>query len=196
MLAGLTSRCTSPAAWAASRAEATAETIAAARATGSGPSRRTSVPTSPPGTYRMAMNSTPSASPASNTGIMCGSSTAAADRDSRTKRRRKASSVASAGERILSATCRCSRSSRARNTTAIPPWPICFSNRYPAIREPAEKPPKDPPAPGLSSPIMPPGHASPALSSSASADRHGGKGQPAAHGRMTRPSRYRSSVIK
>ena len=60
--------------------------IAATRAMGSGPSLRTSVPASPLGTYRMAMNSTPFASPASYTGIMCGSSTAAAERDSRIKR--------------------------------------------------------------------------------------------------------------
>ena len=78
-------------------------------------------PTSPPGTYRIAMNRTPSASPASNTGMMCGSSTAAADRDSRMKRCRNASSVATAGARTLSATCRLSRSSWARNTTAMPP---------------------------------------------------------------------------
>ena len=166
MLAGLTSRCTSPAAWAASRAEATGEIIEAARAVGSGPSRLTSDRASPPGTYRMAMNSTPSASPASNTGMMCGSSTAAADRDSRMKRCRNASSVARPGARILSATCRLSRSSWARNTTDIPPRPICSSSRYPAICEPGEKPTKNPTARGPSSPIMPPGPVSPLLPSS------------------------------
>ena len=94
----------------------------------SGPTRRTKVRTSPPGTYRIAMNSTPSASPASNTGMMCGSSTAAAARDSRMNRCRNASSAASAGARIFSATHRPSRSSRARNTTAIPPAPIRSSS--------------------------------------------------------------------
>ena len=95
------------------------------------------------------MNSTPFASPASYTGIMCGSSTAAAERDSHMKRCRNSSSAASAGERILSATCRGSRSSWARNTTAVPPWPICSSRRYPAIREPGEKSVKNLTAPGL-----------------------------------------------
>ena len=87
------------------------------------------------------MYSTPSASPAPYTGMMCGSSTAAAARDSRMNRCRNASSAASAGDRIFSATRRPSRSSRARNTTAIPPAPICSSITYPAIREPGVKPP-------------------------------------------------------
>ena len=156
MLAGLTSRWTSPAACAASRAEATAEMIPAARAVGSGPSRRSSARTSPPGTYRMAMNSTSPASPASNTGMICGSSTAAADRDSRMKRCRNSSSATSAGARTLSATCRLSRSSCARKTTAIPPRPICSSSRYPAICEPAVKPVRNPTAPGPSPPITSP----------------------------------------
>jgi hypothetical protein len=87
------------------------------------------------------MNSTPDASPASNTGMMCGLSTAAAARDSLMNRCRNASSEASAGARIFSATSRSSRSSTARNTTAMPPCPICSSSRYPAICEPAVKPP-------------------------------------------------------
>ena len=141
MFAGLTSRCTSPAACAASSADATGETIAAARGAESGPIRRTRLYTSPPGTRRIAMNSAPAAvSPASNTGMMCGSSTAAAARDSRMNRCRDSPSPASAGARTFSATSRCSRSSRARNTTAIPPWPICSSSQYPAIRESAAKP--------------------------------------------------------
>src|SRR5580698_4519022 len=117
----------------------------------------------------MAMNSTPSASPASNTGMMCGSSTAAADRDSLMKRCLKASSAASAGERILSATCRPSRSSWARKTTAMPPRPICSSRRYPAICDPTEKPTREPTAPVAprpSSPIGSPRPAGPLLPSS------------------------------
>ena len=57
------------------------------------PSRRTRIRTSPPGTYRIARNSTPPASPASNTGRICGSSTAAAIRDSRKNRARNSASA-------------------------------------------------------------------------------------------------------
>src|ERR1039458_9304718 len=97
MFPGFTSRRTSPARCAASSADATCEMIAATRAGPSGPLWCITVRTSPPGTKRIAMNSTPLASPASNTGTMCGSSTAAAARDSRTNRCRNASSAASAG---------------------------------------------------------------------------------------------------
>src|ERR1019366_2429422 len=83
------------------------------------------------------MNSTPSASRASNTGMMCGSSTAAGALDSRMNRCRNPASAASAGARTFSAAGLPRRSSRARNTTAIPPWPIWLSSRYPAIRKPA-----------------------------------------------------------
>ena len=97
MFPGLTSRCTSPAPCAASSADATGDRIAAARPGGSGPSRCKSPRTSPPDTYRIAMNNTPPASPASYTGMMCGSSTAAAARDSRRNRRRNPGSPASPG---------------------------------------------------------------------------------------------------
>ena len=112
----------------------------AARPGGSGPSRASTPRRSPPCTNRIAMNSTPPASPASYIGMMCGSSTAAAARDSAMNRRRNAGSAAIAGARIFSATSRPSRSSRARNTTAIPPAPTCASSRYPAISEPARNP--------------------------------------------------------
>ena len=114
MFAGLTSRCTRPAACAESSAEATAETIAATCAAGSWPSRFSRPCTSPPATYRIAMYSTPPASPASKTGMMCGSSTAAAARDSWMNRSRNDSSADLAGAISFSATCRWSRSSRAR----------------------------------------------------------------------------------
>jgi hypothetical protein len=39
------------------------------------------------------------------------------------------------------ATWRCRCSSRARNTTAIPPAPICSSSTYPATRPPTARPP-------------------------------------------------------
>src|SRR3974390_2492254 len=39
----------------------------------------------------------------------------------------------------------------------MPPWPICSSRRYPAIREPDEKPARNPTPPDASSPITPPG---------------------------------------
>ena len=52
------------------------------------------------------MNSTPSASPASYTGMMCGSSTAAAARDSRMNRCLNPSSAASCGASTFSATSR------------------------------------------------------------------------------------------
>jgi len=67
---------------AASSADATGDKIPAARADGSGPSLASTPRRSPPETNRIAMNSTPSASPASKIGMMCGSSTADAARDS------------------------------------------------------------------------------------------------------------------
>ena len=72
MFAGLTSRCTSPARCAASSAEATGEMNSTARPGASAPSRSSTRRRSPPATNRIAMNSTPSASPASYTGMMCG----------------------------------------------------------------------------------------------------------------------------
>src|SRR5215470_17069378 len=71
---------------------------------------------------------------------MCGSSTAAAARDSRMNRCRNPWSMPRADARTFSATIRPSRSSRARNTSAMPPRPICPSRRYPAIREPTPTP--------------------------------------------------------
>jgi hypothetical protein len=69
--------------------------------------------------------------------MMCGSSTNAAARDSAMNRRLIAGSEAMAGPMSFNATSRPSRSSRARNTTAIPPAPTCSSSRYPATCEPA-----------------------------------------------------------
>ena len=69
------------------------------------------------------MKRRPPTSSASYTGMMCGCSTAAAARDSAMKRRRAAWSAAVAGAKTFSATCRFSRSSCARNTTAMPPAP-------------------------------------------------------------------------
>ena len=161
MFPGLTSRCTSPAECAASKADATGEMTAATRPGASGPSRSSRPRTSPPDTYRIAMNSTPPASPASYTGMMCGSSTAAAARDSRKNRRRNSASPASPGASSFSATSRSGRSSRARNTTAIPPAPISPSRRYPAIRAPAVKAAGPPPvSPGTPSLTRPPALAS------------------------------------
>ncbi len=91
----------------------------------------------------MAINSTPSASPAFE------------HRDDvrvvhRCRRHRFArrsaagtpASPASAGASSFSATRRFSRSSYARNTTAMPPWPIRSSSRYPPISEPAGNQPR------------------------------------------------------
>ena len=68
--------------------------------------------------------------------MMCGESTAATIRDSRRNRARNSSSSAIDGAMTFTAASRPSTSSRARNTTAIPPAPICSSIRYPAIRLP------------------------------------------------------------
>ena len=157
MLPGLTSRCTRPAACAASSADATGEMKAAARRGGSAPSRITPCRL-PPATNRIAMNCTPSASPASYTGMMCGWSTAATARASRTNRLRTASSPAS----TFSATTRPRRSSRAWYTAAIPPTPTSRSSRYPATREPGVSPLSGPPSRGGDSPatIPPPGQPS------------------------------------
>src|ERR1039457_7053101 len=141
MLPGFTSRCTSPAACAASSADATGDSNSRARCGDSGPSRRSTPHKSVPVTRRIAMNSTPSAWPASYTGITCGSSTRAAARDSATNRRRNSSSWVHSGAITFSAIHRPSRSSRARYTTAIPPAPIRDSIRYPATSTPARRPP-------------------------------------------------------
>ena len=82
-----------------------------ARAADSGPSLFTSSCTFGPCTKRIAMNSTPLASPASKIGMMLGWSTAAAVRDSRMNRCRNASSRASSGDSTLIATGRSSRMS-------------------------------------------------------------------------------------
>jgi hypothetical protein len=125
----------------------------ATRLGSSGPSPASTARRSRPGTNRIAMNSTPPASPASYTGMMCGSSTAAADLDSAMNRRRNSSSAASPGASTFSATSRPSRSSRARYTTAIPPAPTCASSRYPATSAPAPNPASNA---GKSSPNTPP----------------------------------------
>ena len=65
-------------------------------------------------TYRIAMNSCPSASPASKIGMMFGWSSDAASRDSRMKRCRNCSLSASCGVRSFSATLRPRRMSSAR----------------------------------------------------------------------------------
>ena len=65
--------------------------------------------------------------------MMCSESTAATMRDSRRKRARNSPSLAIAGAMTFTAASRPSTSSRARNTTAIPPAPICSPIRYPAI---------------------------------------------------------------
>ncbi len=72
MLAGLTSLCTRPCACAVSSAEAIWVTMLTTRVGRSGPSRSIRARMSRPATYRIAMNRTPSASPASNTGMTLG----------------------------------------------------------------------------------------------------------------------------
>src|SRR6478672_6875849 len=84
--------------------------------------------------------------------MMCGWSTAATARASRTNRLRTTSSPASS----LRATTRPSRSSRARYTAAIPPTPTSFSSRYPATREPAVSPASGPPGCAGESPATTP----------------------------------------
>jgi hypothetical protein len=140
MLAGLTSRCSSPPEWAESKAAAIGATMEATRLGAIARSRESRDRTSPPCTYRIAMNRKPSASPASNTGMICGSSIAAAALDSLMNRCRNESSAACAGAKIFSATRRPSRSSRALYTTAIPPWPIRSSIMYPPTRDPGLRP--------------------------------------------------------
>ena len=138
-LAGFTSRCTSPALWAASSAAPTRSTITTARSGGRDPSEAISERPSRPSTQRMAMNSRPSDSPASYTGITLGWSIDAARRDSRLKRARKSTSSARSGMITLSATGRSSAIWVARRTTPIPPWPATSSMRYPAKTEPGER---------------------------------------------------------
>lgn len=82
-----------------------------------------------PSTNFIARKATPSASPASNTGMMCGWSRLAAAMPSRAKRSRNVASDESCAETTFSATVRCSESWVARYTTACPPRPISASTR-------------------------------------------------------------------
>ena len=139
-LLGFRSRCTMPAAWAASRPEAiwTAKSSTCGTARGL---RSIRVIRSSPGTNSMARKGTvagcgpvaPGSSRSAGTGAasltskqtaMCGSLRQASARASRIRRARDSGSRASASERAFTATTRSSRVSRALKTTPMPPWPI------------------------------------------------------------------------
>src|SRR5579859_910093 len=105
-----------------------------------GPSSLSRPRRSPPRAKRIAMNSTPAASPASKTGMTWGWSVIAVACDSRRKRARNWRSLANVGARTFSATVRPSRSSCARKTVAIAVRLISASIRYPAMTVPGRSP--------------------------------------------------------
>ena len=114
MLAGLMSRCTSPAACAASRASHTAAAIAAPSAAGSGPTWSKTSRRVRPAASSITMYGVPPSIPQSKTVTMRGWFSLATCRASRSNRARKPGSEAYCGLSILTATSRSSTSSPAR----------------------------------------------------------------------------------
>jgi hypothetical protein len=139
ILAGFTSRCTTPA-WCAARSPAkTPRPIRATRADGRGPWSRTVSRSDWNGTSSITMAGRPSSSKKSYTPTTFGWRSRATICASRTARRRTISRSASSmsGGQIISltATSRLSSSSRARQTAPMPPRPITARSRYrPASR--------------------------------------------------------------
>src|ERR1700722_4953627 len=86
--------------------------------------------------------------------MMCGCSTFATVRASRVNLSLAAWSPARLPASTLRATVRPSPSSRARNTTAIPPTPTRSASRYPATREPGRSPVSGPLSCAAESPFM------------------------------------------
>src|SRR5581483_6508465 len=132
MLPGLTSRCTNPAACAASNAPAACSTNPTARPGSNPPSDRRISRKSRPPTNSIARNSRPSASPASNVRTTFGCTSDPAISDSRKNRCRNRSSLASAPSNNFSATSPSYSELRARYTSPIAPRPRSSTNLNPA----------------------------------------------------------------
>ena len=130
MFAGLMSRWTMPCSWANWRARAVSMPTRTANPIASAPSRAMTSRRSEPSTRLITMKSPlASSTPVSWIVTMFGWRRAAAFRASRRKRSTNASSSANAGRSTLTATSRANISSRARYTTAMPPWPMTSSRR-------------------------------------------------------------------
>ena len=130
MFAGLMSRCTSPAAWAASRPSHTAAAMATASSGGSTPASSRIRRSVRPATNSITMNGVVPSTPQSKTVTRRGWLRAATWRASRSNLARKAGSAANCGLRTLTATSRPSTSSLARHTVAMPPVPSTSKSAY------------------------------------------------------------------
>ena len=137
---GLMSRCTKPFWWAAERPSAIWAAISADSVGGIGPRFKRARSVSP-ATYSETAYRTPSCSPTSKSGTTFGCESAATARASFSKRRTLSGSPAWAAVRILTATSRWSRVSKARKTSPIPPAPTDATISYGPRREPGPRGP-------------------------------------------------------
>ena len=144
-LAGLRSRCTTPAAWIALRPSASPRASARTEAAGSGPCSLTASASEGPGTYAVASHGTVPSTSASITGAVNIPLTLRATVISRRKRSRNSGSWARSARITFTATAR-PPGDRARYTRPMPPAPSRPRTRYGPISCGS---------PGFSSCIMP-----------------------------------------
>ena len=129
MLAGLTSRCTTPAEWAAPRARAACVIRSATSSGGSAPRSRIICATVRPGTYSITSQAPSSFSPKSWTAAMLWWCSWAEWRASERNRSSKPSVSLSPLVSSFTATGRCSTSSSACQTSPMPPVAMCSVRR-------------------------------------------------------------------
>lgn len=132
-LAGFTSRCSTPAAWAERSASSTSAPIRAARCGAIGPSASSTSASDRPRTSSITIHGRPSSVATSYTVTTLRSAIRAAAHASRSRRayiRSTSDAGSPAGARTsFTATSRCSTSSRARHTVPMPPSPSGDSSR-------------------------------------------------------------------
>ncbi|KRD00703.1 hypothetical protein ASE41_36380 [Streptomyces sp. Root264] len=127
-LPGFTSRCTSPAAWTASRASASRIPRTRTEVTDSGPKTSTVSESDGPGTYDVASHGVSASASASSSGTTQGLWTCRAACASRRNRALKPGSSAYAARTVLTAAI-APPGARARKTTPMPPAPSRRSSR-------------------------------------------------------------------
>src|SRR5215469_10355494 len=127
---GFTSRCTTPATWAAASPDKMASMIPRAASAGNRPRSRSRLRSVRPGTYSIARYRYCPSDPWSKTATMLGWDSRATDLASPMNLPTKSASRASSACITLSATCRSSRVSVARYTVAMPPCAMRERTRY------------------------------------------------------------------